>query len=153
MDDFAASPGKPNLFGVVQGETNAIAPGKRPLSSMSPTIVLRDGKLYLLLGTPGGSRIPTAVLQVFLNIADFGMNAQAAVDFPRIHHQWLPDKLYVERGIAPEVLKNLSAMGYTIDDARGQVPPRVSVIRVDGDSLEGAVDPRNTRNVSKAAGY
>lgn len=153
MDDFTASPGKPNLFGVEQGKANAIAPGKRPLSSMSPTIVLRDGKLYLLLGTPGGSRIPTAVLQVFLNVVDFGMNAQAAVEFPRIHHQWQPDVLSVERAVPAKVIAQLTSMGYSVNAAEGLVPPRVSVIRVMEDHLEGGVDPRNTRNISKAAGY
>src|SRR5260370_701649 len=93
MDDFAAKPGEPNLFGLVQGEANAIQPGKRPLSSMTPTIVLRDGKLFAVLGAPGGSRIPTAVLQVILNVLAFGMNVQDAVNAPRGHHQWHPDRL------------------------------------------------------------
>jgi gamma-glutamyltranspeptidase/glutathione hydrolase len=93
MDDFSVKPGSPNMFGLVQGENNAIAAGKRPLSSMTPTIVLKDGKPFLVLGAPGGSLIITAVLQVIVNVIDFGMNVQNAVDFPRIHHQWKPDRL------------------------------------------------------------
>lgn len=153
MDDFTARPGRPNLFGVVQGEANAIAPGKRPVSSMTPTIVLRDGKLFLLLGTPGGSRITTAVLQVFLNIVDFGMNVQDAVDFPRIHHQWQPDKLYVEQAMNPGTISGLRTLGHDTDFAPGVVPPRVGAILIENGRLEGAVDPRNTRNISKASGY
>ena len=104
MDDFAAKPGTPNMFGLVQGEINAIQPGKRPLSSMTPTIVLKDGKLFMTAGAPGGSRISTAVLQVILNVIDFGMNVQDAVDAPRVHHQWQPDKLSLERGISPDTV-------------------------------------------------
>src|SRR5437879_13801968 len=99
MDDFTAKPGTPNMFGLVQGEANSIAPGRRPLSSMVPTIVVKDGKPFLALGAPGGSMIITAVLQVMLNVMDFGMNVQDAIDFPRIHHQWKPDRLDIERGI------------------------------------------------------
>jgi gamma-glutamyltranspeptidase/glutathione hydrolase len=153
MDDFTVQPGRPNLFGVVQGEANAIEPRKRPLSSMTPTIVLRDGKLFLVLGSPGGSRIITAVLQVLLNVVDFKMNVQDAVDFPRIHQQWQPDRLYVEQGISPDVVAQLKAQGYTIDYAPGLVPPRVGAILIDGGWLQGGIDRRNTRNVSKAAGY
>src|SRR5690349_12583725 len=104
MDDFSAKPGTPNLFGLVQGEANSIAPGRRPLSSMVPTIVLKDGKPFLVLGTPGGSLIITAVLQVMVNVIDFGMNVQDAVDFPRIHHQWKPDQLGAERGVSPDTI-------------------------------------------------
>ena len=115
MDDFAAKPGEPNLFGLVQGEANAIQPGKRPLSSMAPTIVLKDGKLYMVLGAPGGSRIINGVLEVFLNVADFGMNVQDAVDWPRFHHQWKPDKLYLERGISPDTAAILRTMGHDVE--------------------------------------
>jgi len=153
MDDFTVQPGRPNLFGVVQGEANAIQPGKRPLSSMTPTIVLRDGKLFLVLGSPGGARIVTAVLQVMLNVIDFGMNVQDAVDFPRIHQQWQPDRLYVESGISPDTVALLAARGHQIDYAAGQVPPRVGAILIDGGWLQGGIDGRNTRNQSKAAGY
>jgi gamma-glutamyltranspeptidase/glutathione hydrolase len=153
MDDFTVQPGRPNLFGVVQGEVNAIEPRKRPLSSMTPTIVLRDGKLFLVLGSPGGSRIITAVLQVLLNVVDFNMNVQDAVDFPRIHQQWQPDRLYVEQGISPDTVALLKARGHVIDYAPGLVPPRVGAILIDGGWLQGGLDGRNTRNVSKAAGY
>src|SRR4029453_17004652 len=96
MDDFTAKLGVANLYGLVQGEANAIAPGKRPLSSMSPTIVTKDGKTVMVVGTPGGSRIITAGLQTMINAIDYGMNAQEAVDMPRIHQQWLPDITNVE---------------------------------------------------------
>jgi gamma-glutamyltranspeptidase/glutathione hydrolase len=115
MDDFTVKPGVPNLFGLVQGEANAIAPGKRPLSSMAPSIVTRDGQLFLVLGSPGGARIITITLQVILNIIDHGMAPQEAVDAPRIHHQWLPDRVYVEqRGLSPDTEALLRRMGYTI---------------------------------------
>ncbi len=115
MDDFAAKPGSPNMFGLVQGKANAIAPGKRPLSSMTPTIVMKDGKPVLIVGTPGGSRIITTVLQIIVNVIDYGMNLQAAVDAPRIHHQWLPDTLAGEPlAIAEPSRKSLTAMGYDV---------------------------------------
>ena len=96
MDDFTSKPGVPNLFGLVQGEANAIAPGKRPLSSMAPTIVLHDGRVFLVLGSPGGSRIISIVLEIALNVIDYGMMPQQAVDAPRLHHQWLPDEVVAE---------------------------------------------------------
>jgi gamma-glutamyltranspeptidase/glutathione hydrolase len=98
MDDFTTAPGKPNLFGLVQGPRNAIAPGKRPLSSMSPTIITRDGKPVMVLGSPGGARIITITLETILNLVDYGMELQEAVDAPRFHHQWLPDTLQAEPG-------------------------------------------------------
>lgn len=113
MDDFTVAPGVPNLYGLIQGTANEIRPGKRPLSSMSPTIVTREGKLFLVLGSPGGPRIISSVLQVLLNVIDFGMNVQQAVDAPRIHHQWLPDRLYIEgRGFSPGTIDRLRAMGH-----------------------------------------
>ena len=96
MDDFTIKPGTPNYFGLVQGQANMIAPGKRPLSSMAPTIVLKDGHVSMVLGSPGGSRIITIVLQTILNVIDYGMQPQEAVDAPRLHHQWLPDTIYAE---------------------------------------------------------
>jgi gamma-glutamyltranspeptidase/glutathione hydrolase len=116
MDDFAAQPGAPNMFGLIQGEANAIQPGKRPLSAMTPTIVTRDGKLLLVLGAPGGPRIINGVLQVLVNVLDFGMNVQQAVDQPRLHHQWMPDKLYVERGFSPDTLDLLRKRGHAIEE-------------------------------------
>ena len=126
------------------------APGKRPLSAMTPTIVLRDGKLFMVLGSPGGPRITTAVLQTFLNVADFGMNIQDAVDFPRFHHQWLPDKLFLERGISPDTVAVLQSMGHQIEYSPGVVLARVGAILADGGWLQGAADGRW---VGKAAGY
>jgi gamma-glutamyltranspeptidase/glutathione hydrolase len=115
MDDFAAKPGSANMFGLVQGKANTVAPGKRPLSSMTPTIVLKDGKPILIVGTPGGSRIITTVLQIIVNVIDFRMSLQAAVDAPRIHHQWLPDTLAGEpMAISETAEKSLAAMGYQV---------------------------------------
>ena len=151
MDDFAAKPGTPNMFGLVQGESNAIQPGKRPLSSMTPTIVVKDGKLFMTAGAPGGSRISTAVLQVILNVVDFGMNVQDAVDAPRVHHQWLPDTLSLEHGISPDTVALLQARGYTVDYAPGVVLAQVAAIVNDGDWLQGGSDGRSA--AGKAAGY
>jgi gamma-glutamyltranspeptidase/glutathione hydrolase len=115
MDDFTVKPGVANLFGLVQGKTNAIAPGKRPLSSMSPTIVTRGGKPFLVLGSPGGSRIITITLETAMNVIDHGMTLQEAVDAPRFHHQWLPDQVYVEPfAISADTRKALIDMGYTL---------------------------------------
>ena len=115
MDDFTIKPGVPNLFGLVQGKTNVIAPGKRPLSSMSPTIVTKAGKTFMVLGSPGGSRIITIGLETLMNVVDYGMNIQEAVDAPRIHHQWLPDEVYVEPfALSPDTAKILTDMGYVI---------------------------------------
>jgi gamma-glutamyltranspeptidase/glutathione hydrolase len=148
MDDFAAKPGAPNSYGLVQGEANAIQPGKRPLSSMTPTIVLRQGRLYLVAGSPGGPRIISTVLQVLLNIFDFGMNVQEAVDWPRFHHQWLPDKLYVERGFSPDTVRLLETLGHTVENARSI--GEVAAILSGGAWLEGAAD---SRSEGQAAGY
>jgi gamma-glutamyltranspeptidase/glutathione hydrolase len=113
MDDFTVKPGTPNMFGLVQGRTNAIAPGKRPLSSMAPTIVTKDGHVFLVLGSPGGSRIITITLETALNIIDYGMAPQEAVDAPRLHHQWLPDAIgYEPFALSPDTLKLLGGMGY-----------------------------------------
>ncbi|WP_457107348.1 gamma-glutamyltransferase [Methylobacterium sp. P5_C11] len=115
MDDFTVKTGVPNLFGLVQGTKNAIAPGKRPLSSMAPTIVLRDGKVALVAGSPGGSRIITITAQTLINMLDFGMEPQEAVDAPRIHHQWLPDTVYAEPfALSADTQAILRAMGHTI---------------------------------------
>jgi len=115
MDDFTAKPGVANLFGLVQGKANAIAPGKRPLSSMTPTIVLKDGKPVLVVGTPGGSRIITTVLEIIVNVIDHGMTLQEAVDAPRIHHQWLPDTLAGEPfAFSADTAKSLTHMGYHV---------------------------------------
>jgi gamma-glutamyltranspeptidase/glutathione hydrolase len=115
MDDFTTKLGVPNLFGLVQGTANAIAPGKRPLSSMSPTLVTRDGRIFLVLGSPGGSRIITITLETALNIIDYGMEPQEAVDAPRIHHQWLPDEVDLEPwSVSPDSARLLTGMGYKL---------------------------------------
>ncbi len=150
MDDFTSKPGTPNAFGLIQGETNAIAPGKRPLSSMTPTILTRDGKFFMSLGAPGGARIITAVLQVLLNVTDFKMNVQDAVDAPRFHHQWQPDTLFLEQGIPAAVEEQLRTQGYAIDHSPGWVPAQVNAILQNGTHLEGASDDRAT---GKASGY
>jgi gamma-glutamyltranspeptidase/glutathione hydrolase len=149
MDDFAAKPGTPNLFGLVQGETNSIAPSRRPLSSMVPTIGT-DGKPFLDLGAPGGSMIITAVLQVMLNVMDFGMNVQDAIDFPRIHHQWKPDTLGFERGISPDTIALLKKAGYPIEEAKPIVIARVEAILLSDGWLQGGHDERGN---GKAVGY
>jgi gamma-glutamyltranspeptidase/glutathione hydrolase len=152
MDDFAAKPGEPNLFGLVQGEANAIQPGKRPLSSMTPTMLLKDGKLFMLVGAPGGSRIINGVLEVILNVVDFHMNAQDAVDWPRFHHQWMPDKLYLERGVSPDTVAKLQAMGHNVESSEktAVVIARVEAIVSDKGWLQGGSDGRGS---GKAAGY
>jgi gamma-glutamyltranspeptidase/glutathione hydrolase len=151
MDDFASKPGTANMFGLVQGERNAIAPGKRPLSSMTPTILLKDGRLFMTVGAPGGSRISTAVLQVILNVVDFGMNIQDAIDAPRIHHQWLPDRLSIERAVSPDTVALLKARGYDVDYSPGVVLAQTAAIVSDGGWLQGGSDGRSA--AGKAAGY
>lgn len=151
MDDFASKPGSPNMFGLVQGEKNAIAPGKRPLSSMTPTMLVKDGKLFMTVGAPGGSRISTAVLQVILNVVDFGMNIQDAIDAPRVHHQWLPDRLSIERAISPDTVALLKTRGYDVDYSPGVVLAQTAAIVSDGGWLQGGLDGRSA--AGKAAGY
>ena len=145
MYDFAVKPGLPNQFGLVGGEANAIAPGKRSLSSMTPTIVLRDGQPFLALGARGGSRIPTAVAQIIINVIDFGMNIQEAVDAPRIHHQWLPDELlYEPRGLSQDVVAKLAHMGYVLQDIGEPLNGRAQALMIDpkGGIFFGGPDPR-----------
>ena len=160
MDDFSSKPGVPNMFGLVEGANNAIAPGKRPLSSMSPTIVTKDGKLFMVVGTPGGSHIPTGVLQVMINVIDHGMSITEAVDAPRIHAQWLPDVIYYEpNALSADTMAALMARGHKLEvmDYQNQIaailvgspamgkPPRGK------DRLYGAIDPRLP--VGSVAGY
>jgi gamma-glutamyltranspeptidase/glutathione hydrolase len=115
MDDFAAKLGVPNLYGLIQGPANSIGPGKRPLSAMTPTIVLKDGKLFLVLGSPGGARIITTVANILTGVVDYGMNIQEAVDAPRFHNQWLPDVVNVEQWSSPDAVKLLEKMGYKVE--------------------------------------
>ncbi len=114
MDDFSAKQGAPNSDGLIQSAANSIGPGKRPLSSMTPTIVLKDGKLFLVLGSPGSSRIITTVALAIMGVVDYGMNIQEAVDAPRFHNQWMPDVLSVEAWFAPDAVHALEKMGYQI---------------------------------------
>ncbi len=152
MDDFAAKPGTPNMFGLVQGPANAIAPGKRPLSSMTPTIVLEDGKLRYVLGSPGGGRIISTVGNIFLSAAAGGLNIQEAVDAPRFHHQYLPDILYLEPGFSADTVAALRAMGYAVTLSRGHWSDGecIAIDPSTGDLL-GGQDNRN--HFGKAAGY
>jgi gamma-glutamyltranspeptidase / glutathione hydrolase len=148
MDNFAANPGKTNQYGLVQGEANAIQPHKRPVASMTPTIVLKDGKLLMVVGTPGGPTILNSVLQSILNVIDFHMNAQDAVAAPRIHHQWYPDRLFVEPGFSPDTLALLKARGHQIE-LKGSNND-MNMILFAGHSIQGGIDPRRE---GKAAGY
>lgn len=151
MDDFASKQGMPNMFGLIQGPANSIAPGKRPLSSMTPTIVLENGKVRFVLGSPGGSRIITTVANIFLSSTEGGLNIQASVDAPRFHQQFLPDVVYLEPGFSSDTVGNLRARGYTL---------KIGGHWSDGECI--AVDPRtgellggqdHRRNFGKAAGY
>ena len=150
MDDFTVKPGAANLYGLVQGEPNAIAPGKRPLSSMAPTLVEQDGKVVLVLGSPGGSRIITTVLETIMNIVDHGMAAQEAVDAPRLHHQSQPEDVYFERsGMSPEIVTQLTAMRYKLVEQRPW--GAVELIEIANGRLRGASDSRLPAGA--AAGY
>ncbi len=150
MDDFASKRGVPNMFGLIQGPANAIEPGKRPLSSMAPTIVLKDGKLFLVLGSPGGPRIITAVANILMGVVDYGMNVQEAVNAPRFHHQWLPDVINVEQGFPPSTVKLLEGMGHKVE--AGNYWSDGECIMIDPKSGErlGASDKRNN---GKAIGF
>ena len=152
MDDFATKMGVPNMYGLIQGPVNAIAPGKRPLSSMTPTIVLEDGRLRYVLGSPGGARIITTVANIFLSVAEGGLNIQEAVDAPRFHHQYLPDKLYLEPGFDPRVLSALKEMGYSlaVKDGHWSNGECIAIDPKTGE-LEGGQDHRS--HYGKAAGY
>jgi gamma-glutamyltranspeptidase / glutathione hydrolase len=140
LDDFTAAPGASNAFGLVGFEANLPGPGKRPLSSMSPTIVLKDGKPMLVTGTPGGSRIISAVLQIVVDVLDYKMDVAAAVAAPRVHHQWMPDEVRVERGFPPETLDELKAKGHRVIEPLGQTS--ANSIAVTPNGLLGAPDPR-----------
>ena len=158
MDDFSAKPGVPNSDGLIQGAANAIGPGKRPLSSMTPTIVVREGKTVLVLGSPGSSKIITTVANVLMGVVDYGMNIQEAVNAPRFHNQWLPDVLNVERWFSPDTVQALQKMGYNVQVGLGDGADASSYwsdaecIAIDPKTGErlGASDGRNN---GKAVGY
>lgn len=152
MDDFSSKPGTPNMFGLIGAEANSIAPEKRMLSSMTPTIVERDGNLWMVVGTPGGSTIITAVTQTILNVYEFELSMQEAVNAPRFHHQWLPDIITFENEGFPNTLKNeLREKGYQINEGRTPIIGKVDAIRILQDGrLEGGADPRGD---DQAVGY
>ena len=141
MDDFSAKNGEPNAFGLIGGDANAIAPRKRPLSSMTPTIVLKDQKAWLVTGSPGGSRIISTVLQTLINTIDFQMNPAEAAATPRIHHQWLPDEIRVEKGISADTLELLKQKGHKI--VQKSTMGRTQTIQILPDGIYGYSDPRN----------
>ncbi|HSR67450.1 MAG TPA: gamma-glutamyltransferase [Acidobacteriota bacterium] len=152
MDDFSSKPGHPNLYGLIQGEANAVGAGKRPLSAMTPTLVKKDGKLYMVLGSPGGPTIINTVFQIIMNVVDHGMDIQEAVDAPRIHHQWLPDQIRAERdALVMDVVHALQNRGHRISYV-GSIGDAHSVLIDPEDGVRyGAPDPR--RGDAKASGY
>ena len=152
MDDFTSKPGVPNSFGLVQGKANQVEPGKRPLSSMAPTIVLRGKRLFMVTGSPGGSTIISTTLESFLNVADFGMNVQQAVNAPRVHQQWYPDVVFAEPGLmSPSVERRLRAMGYRFKIIKSWGADEAIVVNPRTHMLEGANDRRLPAGL--AAGY
>ena len=150
MDDFSAKPGVPNAYGLIGGEANKIEPHKRMLSSMSPTIVMKDGNNFLVAGSPGGSRIITTTLQVIMNVIDHRLNVQAAVNAPRIHHQWLPDEIRIEEGFSPDTIRLLRAMGHAVNEKTSMGAIQSVMIAEDG-TMFGGADPR--RSTSAAMGF
>ena len=152
MDDFSSKPGTPNMFGLISAEANAIAPEKRMLSSMTPTIVEKNNKLYMVIGSPGGSTIITSVMQTILNVYEFGLNMQEAVDAPRFHHQWLPDVITFEpKGFDTILLKKLAAKNYKINQKRARILGKVdAILKLPNGTLEGGADYRGD---DKAVGF
>jgi gamma-glutamyltranspeptidase/glutathione hydrolase len=149
MDDFSVKPGVPNFYGAIGNEKNAIVPGKRMLSSMTPTIVLKNNKPFIVVGTPGGTTIPTSVFQTLVNVLEFKMTLNDAVNKPKFHHQWLPDQLDLEKGFDENVKQQLIKMGYTIKE-RSSIG-RVEAIKISGTKkIESVADKRGD---DSAAGY
>ena len=153
MDDFSSKPGSPNGYGLIGGEANKIAPAKRPLSSMTPLIIKKDKQVVLVTGSPGGSRIITSVLQMVLNVIEWNMNLSEAVNQPRIHHQWLPDVVDIERGISVDVIKKLNKMGHKfLLDENGNydydILGRVNSVGQDSNLLVGSADPRGPKSAA-----
>ena len=150
MDDFTSKPGVPNTYGLIQGPANAIGPGKRPLSAMTPTIVLKDGKLFLVLGSPGGPTIITTVANVLIGVVDFSLDIQEAVNAPRFHHQWLPDQILVEDRLSPDTMNLLRSEGHKLRVAHFWGDAEcIMVDPVTGERLAGT----DGRNNGKAVGY
>jgi gamma-glutamyltranspeptidase / glutathione hydrolase len=150
MDDFASKQGVPNAYGLIQGPANAIGPAKRPLSAMTPTIVLKDGKLFLVLGSEGGPRIITTVANMLMGVIDYGLDIQEAVNAPRYHNQWVPDEIYVEKGVSPDTLKLLQQMGHkVVVDPAWSDGECIAIDLKSGERL-GASDVRNN---GKPVGY
>lgn len=151
MDDFSSKAGVPNMFGLIQSDANLVGPNKRPLSAMTPTIVLKEGKLWLVLGSPGGPTIITTVANILVGVADFGLDIQQAVNAPRFHHQWIPDRIVMERNrFSPDTIKLLEARGHTISFGLGGDGECIQIDLATGQRL-GASDARNERG--KAVGY
>jgi gamma-glutamyltranspeptidase/glutathione hydrolase len=146
MDDFSIKPGVPNMFGAVGGEANKVEPGKRMLSSMTPTIVLKKNKPYIVTGTPGGTTIITSIFQTLINIIDYGMNADDAVNKPKFHHQWLPDHIDIEKSFSEDVKNDLKKMGYKLNERNGI--GRTEVIKVVNGKLQSAADKRGDDSVA-----
>jgi gamma-glutamyltranspeptidase/glutathione hydrolase len=151
MDDFSVKPGVPNMYGALGAEANAIAPGKRMLSSMTPTIVLKDGQPYIVVGTPGGTTIPTSVIQSLVNMIDFKMSPADAVNKPKFHHQWLPDEIMVENDFDPSTITKLEAMGYKLVK-RGQIG-RTELIEIRPGNPKPVTAVADKRGDDSAAGY
>jgi gamma-glutamyltranspeptidase/glutathione hydrolase len=151
MDDFTSKPGVPNLYGLLQGEANAIAPGKRPLSAMAPTIVLKDGKLFLVLGSPGGPRIISTVANILMGVVDYGLDIQQAVNAPRFHHQWMPDAIVLEKnGFSPDTIKLLESRGHKLKFENYWSDGECIAVDPKTGELLGAPDGRNG---GKAVGF
>ena len=152
MDDFAARPGMPNMYGLIQGERNKIEGGKRPLSAMTPTIVLRkDGTVWFAVGARGGPRIISAVLQTVINVIDHDMNIQQAIDSPRVHHQWMPDTIGFERyGLSPDTINILTGMGHKFAGSPGNIASATGIMIAEDGTRLGAIDGRSD---GEAIGY
>ncbi len=149
MDDFSAKPGTPNGYGLVGGEANSVQGNKRPLSSMSPTMIMKDGQPFLVTGSPGGARIITTVLQIIMNVIDHDLNIAEASFAPRMHHQWLPDEIRVERSLNGDTIALLEAMGHQVKVKSSMGSTQSIMVTEEGKF--GASDPR--RAGSEAAGY
>jgi gamma-glutamyltranspeptidase / glutathione hydrolase len=151
MDDFSTKAGAPNMYGLIQGSANAVAPGKRPLSTMTPTIVLKNGKLWLVLGSPGGPTIVTTVANILIGVEDYGLDIQEAVDAPRFHEQWMPDRIWLERDrFSPDTVRLLQGEGYQIGRGLGGDGECIEIDPASGERL-GASDFRN--ETGQAVGY